>query len=129
MRAFLKALTTVSNINVTMPDGKTAVPEAWQLVLARALVALVWGLAGLLVLWLVPGKGVISIALATAAVEAVRWYLCKKDERDGMAEVYALLGKGISKDDQFSALALQNAVLLIRPVLISFFCMRSIITP
>ena len=118
MKAFLTALKAVSNVNIAVPDGKSAVPEAWQLVLARALVALVWGLVGLLVLWLVPGKGVISIALATAAVVAVRWYLCKKEERDGMAEVYALLGNGISKEDQFSALALQNAVLLIRPVLI-----------
>ena len=118
MRAFLKALTTVSNINVTMPDGKTAVPEAWQLVLARALVALVWGLSGLLVLWLVPGKGIISTALATAAVVAVRWFLCRKNERDGMTEVYGMLSQRISKDDQFFALALQNVVLLIRPVLI-----------
>lgn len=118
MKAFLTALKAVSNVSIPSPDGKSAVPEAWQLVLARALVALVWGLAGLLVLWLVPGKGVISIALATAAVVAVRWYLCRKEERDGMTELYALLGKGISQEDQFSALALQNAILLIRPVLI-----------
>ena len=72
----------------------------------------------MLVLWLVPGKGVISIALATVAVVAVRWYLCRKEERDGMAEVYGLLSQRVSKDDQFFALALQNAVLLIRPVLI-----------
>ena len=118
MKAFLAALKAVSNVNIAVPDGKSTVPEAWQLVLARALVALVWGLAGLLVLWLVPGKGVISIVLATAAVEAVRWYLCRKEERNGMAEVYGLLSQRVSKDDQFFTLALQNIVLLIRPVLI-----------
>ena len=118
MKAFLAALKAVSNVNIAVPDGKSTVPEAWQLVLARALVALVWGLAGLLVLWLVPGKGVISIALATAAVEAVRWYLCRKEERNGMSEVYGLLSQRVSKDDQFFTLALQNIVLLIRPVLI-----------
>ena len=51
MKAFLTALKAVSNVNIAVPDGKSVVPEAWQLVLARALVALVWGLAGLLVLW------------------------------------------------------------------------------
>ncbi len=118
MKAFLAALKAVSNVNITLPDGNTAVPEAWQLVLARALVAFVWGLAGLLVLWLVPGKGIISVALATVAVEAVRWFLCRKEERDGMTEVYGLLVQHVPRDDQFFGLALQNIILLIRPVLI-----------
>ena len=42
MKAFLAALKAVSNVNIAVPDGKSTVPEAWQLVLARALVALVW---------------------------------------------------------------------------------------
>ena len=118
MKAFLTALKAVSNVNIAVPDGKSVVPEAWQLVLARALVALVWGLAGLLVLWLLPGKGIIGVALATGAVVIVRWYLCRKEERDGMTEVYGLLSQRVSKEDIFSGLALQNMILLIRPVLI-----------
>ncbi len=118
MKAFMAALKAVSNVSITLPDRKSAAPEAWLLVVARALVALVWGLAGLLVLWLVPGKGVISVALATAAVVAVRWFLCRKEEREGMTEVYNLFSQSVSKNDQFFGLALQNIILLIRPVLI-----------
>ena len=118
MKTFLAALKAVSNVDIALPEGKSAVPEAWQLVLARALVAFVWGAVGVLVLWLLPGKGLVGVALATVAVVAVRWYLCRKQERDGMSAVYASLSKGISKDDMFSGLALQNVILLIRPALI-----------
>lgn len=125
MKSFITALMAVSSLKLDVfgNDGKV-VPAVWQYVLARSLMALAWGLAGLLVLWLTPSAGFVSIFLATAAVVALRWYLCRPEERKGMSEVYEMLCNGRSNDDKFLIQAIQNGVLLIRPLLIFLLLWR-----
>jgi hypothetical protein len=118
MKSFLAAIKAVSRVEIALPDRKIVVPKAWQMVVARALLALAWGLAGLLVLWLLPDKGLVGVALATLAVVAARWYLCRPEEREGMMEVYRMVAKSLPQEDLFARQAIQNVIMLIRPILI-----------
>lgn len=118
MKAFLAAIKAVSRVNIVLPEGKAVLPNAWQLVLARALISFVWSLVGLLVLWLLPGKGLVGVALATVAVVLCRWLLCRLEERMAMLSIFGMFASSLSQEDVIARQALQNAIMLVRPILI-----------
>ena len=120
MRSFFKALSTVSRINLPIANNGKSMPSDWQLVLARALVAVIYAAAAGLVLWLMPQNRLVAALLATAATVALRNYLCLPSERSGLVEVASLLTPQTTHPSEQTAYqhAIFNLVLVARPVCI-----------
>ncbi len=120
MKSFLKALASVSKLNLEIAEKDKSAPADWQLVLARSLVALVCAVAAALVLWLMPQNRMVAALLATAAVVALRNYFCLPSERSGLVEVSALLTPKTTQPSEHAAYqhAIFNIVLVARPVCI-----------
>lgn len=120
MGSFFKALGAVSRINLPIADKGKSTPSDWQLVLARALVAVIYAAAAGLVLWLMPQNRLVAALLATTATVALRNYLCLPSERSGLVEVSLLLTPQTAHSSEQNAYqhAIFNLVLVARPVCI-----------
>lgn len=126
MKAYLAALRAVSSINFA-PQQERIAPAPWQRVFMRGLLGLLWGFAGIVVLWLMPGDRIVGALLATALVIWLRHLLCRPEERDGVVEVSAAFTpenvKG-EKDAYYHQVAF-NIALVLRPFCIFVLLLNS----
>lgn len=120
MGFFFKALSAVSRINLPIADNGKSSPSDWQLVLARALVAVIYAAAAALILWLMPENRLVAALLATAATIALRNYLSLPSERSGLIEVSLHLTPETTHQVEQAAYqhAIFNLVLVARPICI-----------
>lgn len=121
MKSFLQAIYSVSRMKGNVHDGMgRELPTPWQMVLARTLMGLLWGLCGFLVLWLVPGDRYVGVILGTLAVQSLRLWSCRPEERKGILEALSLLmPKAPEKTEDISyRQACFDGLLLVRPLCI-----------
>lgn len=121
MKSFFEALKLVSRLELMSPkptkDGR---PAPWKLILARAVIALVWAVAGGLVLWLVPKDRIVGAVLGTLSVLVLRYVLCRHDEISGIQEISEIIAHLSQNGSAARALgqAIFELMLCIRPACI-----------
>jgi len=119
MNRFLAALKRVSSLFASVPTSEA--PDAWMLVLARALVAFATALAGILVVSLVKGDAVVSGILGTLAFLGARFFLVNRQEDSGIGDVSRQLSAG---RDASQAQIILFALTTLRPICIFLLLMR-----
>ena len=124
MVTFIAALKEVTRSIIPVPAVNVPALKSWHLVVARSLLALVWGGIAWLITWLMVGSGLIGVVLATAGAVAMRWYLCNEREHQGMLECHECGRRIFNMRDELSLLAWQNCVMLVRPALLFLLIWR-----
>jgi len=126
MEQILTALKEVSSLNLENGAVSTR-PAGWLRVVMRALLGLACGLAGGLVLWLVPGDRAVGTLLATLAVVGLRALLAHPSDKSAFLDLsadFAPKDSDTNSPNPFFRQAIFNVLLLVRPLCLYFILLH-----
>ena len=126
MERILTALKEVSSLNLEK-GVVSARPAGWLRVILRALLGLLCGLAGGLILWLVPGDRAVGTLLATLAVVGLRAALAHPSDKNAFLDLsadFAPKDLETNAPNPFFRQAVFNILLLVRPLCLYFILLH-----
>ncbi|MBQ6472784.1 MAG: hypothetical protein IJJ33_12440 [Victivallales bacterium] len=126
MEQILTALKEVSSLHLGEGTA-SARPACWLRVVLRALLGLVCGLLGGLILWLIPGDRAVGTLLATLAVVGLRACLAHPSDKNAFLDLsadFAPVDLETKAPNQFFRQAIFNILLLVRPLCLYFILLH-----